>query len=1809
MWCESSQKTGVAIDNFDGRQVPNGHGLSLDVGERVRIFEKCSGWLRGCTLRNKHVKGIFPASYITCTPEIRSYCRSSSISSSTACNDPLLDEVTCTIKDWSEMWRSELFVKGSSLCSPIKKVLCDLVQLRKELLTQALASKQLRELREKIGAKIDWGNRQLKMDLVPRQEGGSHADPDFVGPVQLYRLHVQAAANSAAGGSNRETTMRTHKSSPASSHHQLLLRLLRFECQLTNDDVVEVHFTMYNAKESKNMCERISFKVKDGKYMDSEETRLMFQALIADLTNADFHMDVYLVAHIYRLGNLLNKDNLKKGRHIPYKRPIGCAVLGINDVLQSCSVDPKEEQLCLMKIVLFHNESDFATMADSLIKKQAVKEAKLTGPNASNEMQVSLRMVHGDLVAARKSNPLLFTKALVIARKMGFGDASAIDDSRNDFYIVLSRGEFDKGTKSAGLNVEVRVTVMHKNDGQLHDCIAPAAGENLASEYKSIVFYHSNQPRWNETIRVSIPVEKFVESHVRFEFRHCSRGAAEKKLFAFGYLNLADTNGMTVVDGLHELCLYKINDVYLKRASVSDFSKLSEPQFYCGLPCTVLETETRVSSSGNAYCIRSAKESCFVETLLCSTKLTQNGQLLNLFKWREKVSILESVLADFKQVKSTEVIKFHADILSVLFEIFAEGSSTNDSTFDTLVHVLKVLKEHKDGQGRSLFETYLKQAFSSPLAYRYLLQGMCWATGQSHVLAQALKVLDMLFKLIVQSAILNSRTATGDSYEEFQEEMNNFWRCVRIMVSSNPEIRENNGSADVSILDSLTTVLDELLRITPPAVLTSKFVEMLEDVAVEPLLSLPSVVLVSSSPERGSPVLAADGAQKSLVPLVSGSKAGEPSLQRLQCMQRLIKSALFKDEDSRPRLLSLCSEQLKACFITKRHIGQAIDTLGDVLASLHDCGQTAAVNEHTQIIVTDLLDIVISCLLERLSTEVGSEQRDSPRSSASTCKPTGLLVACVVAMLHTIDDDHFRCIIKELPSKDVQKQLIVHILQVLTALLSQGVIPSDWMVMLMATNSVIMKTMELLCRSLLEAFFEGSEFDALLWMEFFNLGICFITQPCLQHEKYRSTKMERLLEHYQDMRLLAWNILLPVWQSLGSRRKHFIPKFVGPFLEVSLIPKAELRQLVLPVFFDMMLHQQKTSGNFKMVECELIDKLDIHINENKGDRDYLKAFQTILLQKTENEPLLKEDGTAFIKSVCNLMERLVDYRAIMQCSESKEAHMISTMNLLKFYEDEIHREELYCRYVYKLADLHLEAKNYTEAGCTLLMYARRLEWCSRELPPDGRNSTQQEWAKKKQLYEQIINCFDKGESWDLGIPLCKELAEFLEMQLYDYEKLSIILKTEAKFFDNILRKEPDSRSYFRVGFFGRTFPLFLRNKVFVYRGDPFDKIGTLTKKLNAEFPNARILNPNVLPTEEMKEGDVEYIQLCAVRQLPGKTKSFENAARPVSDKIKNYYAYSQMDHFQYDRAFHKDNKRDEKNEFKSLCLCRYTMRTSSPLPGMLRWVEVIDSSSTELSPLETAIDAVQKKNKELQDVIREFSDKKVENIQPLSMQLKGVIDAAVNGGIARYQEAFFSADYALSHPEDTDHISNLKSLFTDQINILNGGIRLHNYRMPDDMKPFHDNLVETLKKMKRSVRETTMTGDFDFEVMAATPHSNSANNSVLLDTPVGRSSRDSSGSDIDMLANAGLLRMKKRLIASSEAGSSCSDLSRSDETLYDNKTTCTTPVTTTHCNSKDSVWVSVSSAPDLSASPVTRAVLRKSRTPSPAMFLARLNDI
>lgn len=78
----------LAIHNWHGKV---NHGLALDVGDFVEIFEENGQWWRGACTRKPRSIGIFPKSFIHVKDPTK--------------EDQVVAECTQILREWSEIWK------------------------------------------------------------------------------------------------------------------------------------------------------------------------------------------------------------------------------------------------------------------------------------------------------------------------------------------------------------------------------------------------------------------------------------------------------------------------------------------------------------------------------------------------------------------------------------------------------------------------------------------------------------------------------------------------------------------------------------------------------------------------------------------------------------------------------------------------------------------------------------------------------------------------------------------------------------------------------------------------------------------------------------------------------------------------------------------------------------------------------------------------------------------------------------------------------------------------------------------------------------------------------------------------------------------------------------------------------------------------------------------------------------------------------------------------------------------------------------------------------------------------------------------------------------------------------------------------------------------------------------------------------------------------------------------------------------------------------------------------------------------------
>ncbi|KAM3859327.1 dedicator of cytokinesis protein 1 isoform 8-T8 [Diretmus argenteus] len=1548
------EKYGVAIYNYDAR---GDEELSLQIGDTVHILETYEGWYRGHRLRRKSKKGIFPACYI----HLKEATVEGNGQKETVIPTelPLVQEVTTTLREWASIWRDLYVGDKREMFNSVRDMIYNLIEWRSQILSGTLPQDELTELKQKVTSKIDYGNKYLDLDLVVRDKDGNILDPELTSTINLFRAH-EAASKQIEDRIQEEKSQKQNidlsrqakfASTPSFA---LFVTLKNVVCKIGED--AEVLMSLYDPVESKFISENYLVKWSSSGLVKDIDQLHNLRAVFTDLGSEDLKREkISFVCQIVRVGRMELRDNNTKKLTSGLRRPFGVAGLW-----------------------------------------------------------VTLKLLPGDIHQIRKDFPHLVDRSTAVARKMGFPEIIMPGDVRNDIYVTLALGEFDKGSKTTPKNVEVTMSVYDEDGKKLENVIFPGAGDDGIIEYKSVIYYQVKQPRWFETIKVAIPIEDVNRSHLRFTFRHrSSQDSKDKseKIFALSFVKLMRYDGTTLRDGEHDLIVYK-----------AEAKKLEDSSLYLNLPATKLELEEKgYSSTGkstqNLGNCTISKDSFQISTLVCSTKLTQNVDLLGLLKWRSNTRLLQQNLRQLMKVDGGEVVKFLQDTLDALFNIMMENSDSDTFdtlVFDALVFIIGLIADRKFQHFNPVLETYIRKHFSATLAYTKLTKVLKNyvenAEKLTEQLLKAMKALEYIFKFIVRSRVLFNQLYENKGEADFMESLRNLFTSFNDMMNSNSE---NTGMVKGAALKYIPTIVNDVKLVFDPKELSKLFTEF--------ILKVPLGRLVK---------------------------------QKLDCLIDIVHSDLFTQHDCREILLPLMTDQLKFHLEKQEELKACCQLLSDILEVLYrkDVGPT---QWHVQIIMEKLLRTV--------NRTVISMGRDSPH--------IGSFVASMTATLRQMDDYHYAHLISTFGKmrSDVVDFLMETFIM-FKDLIGKNVYPTDWVIMNMMQNKVFLRAINQYAAVLNKKFLDQTNFELQLWNNYFHLAVAFLTQESLQLENFSSDKRAKIFHKYQDMRRQIGFEIRDMWYNLGPHKIKFIPEMVGPILEMTLVPEIELRKATIPIFFDMMQCEFHFTCSFQRFENEIITKLDHEVEGGRGDEQYKVLFQKILLEHCRKHKYLAKTGENFVTLVVRLLERLLDYRTIMH-DENKENRMSCTVNVLNFYK-EIEREEMYIRYLYKLCDLHKECDNYTEAAYTLLLHAKLLKWseeaCAAHLTQrDGYQATTQ-GQLKDQLYQQIINYFDKGKMWEEAIILGKELAEQYENEMFDFEQLSASLRKQAQFYENIVKVIRPKPDYFAVGYYGMGFPSFLRNKMFIYRGKEYERREDFEARLLTQFPNAEKMKTTTPPSEDTKSSPGQYIQCFIVKPILDLPAKFQN--KPVSEQIVSFYTVNEVHKFQYSRPVRKGEK-DPDNEFANMWIERTTYTTAYKLPGILRWFEVKSVSTEEISPLENAMETMQLTNEKISSMVQRHLNDPNLPINPLSMLLNGIVDPAVMGGFANYEKAFFNDKYVQEHPEDLEKIERLKDFIAWQIPYLADGVRIHGEKVTEALRPFHERMEACFKQLREKVEK------------------------------------------------------------------------------------------------------------------------------------------
>ncbi|XP_063896326.1 dedicator of cytokinesis protein 1 isoform X4 [Helicoverpa armigera] len=1696
---EDGEVYAVAIYNYTAK--PGSLHLSFDVGELLHIERETDHWYWGKILK-KDESGAFPKSYVQIRDCVVDRCGGTVVAS--AGGKGVVHDIAVTLREWLQHCK-ELYVNNDERLKFMEVSMRALLQLRAQAASGALPQDQLRRVARTAVFTIDKGNRALGMELAVRTANGQLVDPLKVSTYKLNALHDDANTRIEK---NMETTPVTPPPAapPVARTYTIAVRVHNFVCRMT--EPAELALALYDVSGAK-LTEHLLLRWPTN---HMSPALVVFTDFGGDIMKSE---KIYLVANIVRIGSMdaQNIDHRRSsvaqtppisssGRIM--RRPFGVACA---DIKRFVTVDASDKHI---QVPFYAYEKE---NLDSLLKK-VIANRDLKDAKHSQGLWVSVRLVEGDLKQIREENPHLVVGNTAVARKMGFPEVILPGDARNDLYVTVCGGSFSKGGgKSSERNIELVARVVDKHGRTLPGVISVGAGVPLANEYTSVVYYHDDRPRWQEVFKVCLNIEEFKEAHLVFLCRHRSSNEAKDRAerhFALSYLRLMQREGTTTPDTQHNLCVYKID----KRSTGGDIEAEA-----CA-SCLRLPAERSELPAGAEHGLARGvltlvhRDSLTVHTKLCSTKLTQREEILGVLKWNAHYAegTLRNALSQLLVVPSEELVKFLQDILDALFSILTqvqEDHKDNEYTdnsygvlvLECLLRVISLVADHKYQHFQPVLHVYIDDSFCDALAYEKLISVMVWVisaadSGDAALkrLLMCMKCIESLIRLIVRSRQL--RNALGDRasdhdfyclFEDLLEKLVWLMRCGDHALTC-------QGSA----LKYLPHAVPHIIKVYPDNELSAYIVRALDALPLGRLSKQRMLALLELV--RG-PLCAQPSARALLLPHLAATTRALLHTQAEWDREAAHKS---RSVGKAARLLGADTARLHDHTHHQQIVELCVETLGEVttLLARDDVGPVDADRG-------ELARRLLPTVLKTAETMLMNRKSEGHTNSADDAL-LRRIVSVLLDMVRQMSEHQYLMVVRALEAENLggPGTLVSDCLSLFLAVLRRPVFRPHWADMLHLQHYVMLHALRLLAITLRDRLHAAEEADSetlsgvhSLCRTWFEAGAALATSSPLQLETLPAARKQRLSALYGDVRRGVAECLSEMWFSLDHHKRSFIPCIVGPFLEVSFLRDEEVRNTTIPLFFDMMqtefshsMLNGESESPLKDLESEMIDKVDVLVERGCGDTVWRARFVSLCGALCSAAPLpLRTCAAQLVAAAARQLDALLQYRAASLRSATPHRMHLTTC-VLHFYQ-QIERPHMYIRYVHKLARMHFAAQQWAEAGLSLRLHAKLLQWSHDPLPPRLRHPNMEHDSHtthrelKEYLYLVIADYLNRGRQWELAVEIVKELVSVYEEEALGYGPLADLHTQLASLYEAMLRTPRSHPGYYRVVYHGKGFPELLRTPYgYIYRGNEYEQLQEFKDRLLDEWPEAEVLPKLDPPGPEITESDGQYLQINAVEPVMG-DKLKRLSGKPIAEQILQYYKHNNVDKFEFSRPFHRaeeslDGSSDDlsnQNEFATRWLERTELEISEKLPGILRWFPVESQRTYEVSPISAAVEALKDTNRRLKSLIIEARGPDAP-LHPLTMRLSGILDPAVQGGIVNYERAFLTPAYEARHPDHATLLAELKDLIADQIPLLKFGLDVHGQRAPPELEELHAHLLRCFRRVQQHVHQRYGRKNCDIEV-------------------------------------------------------------------------------------------------------------------------------
>nr|6TKY_A Chain A, Dedicator of cytokinesis protein 10 [Homo sapiens]6TKZ_A Chain A, Dedicator of cytokinesis protein 10 [Homo sapiens]6TKZ_B Chain B, Dedicator of cytokinesis protein 10 [Homo sapiens]6TM1_C Chain C, Dedicator of cytokinesis protein 10 [Homo sapiens] len=329
------------------------------------------------------------------------------------------------------------------------------------------------------------------------------------------------------------------------------------------------------------------------------------------------------------------------------------------------------------------------------------------------------------------------------------------------------------------------------------------------------------------------------------------------------------------------------------------------------------------------------------------------------------------------------------------------------------------------------------------------------------------------------------------------------------------------------------------------------------------------------------------------------------------------------------------------------------------------------------------------------------------------------------------------------------------------------------------------------------------------------------------------------------------------------------------------------------------------------------------------------------------------------------------------------------------------------------------------------------------------------------LVEQLYMCVEflwKSERYELIADVNKPIIAVFEKQR-DFKKLSDLYydihRSYLKVAEVVNSEKRLFGRYYRVAFYGQGFFEEEEGKEYIYKEPKLTGLSEISQRLLKLYAdkfgadNVKIIQDSNKVNPKDLDPKYAYIQVTYV------TPFFEE--KEIEDRKTDFEMHHNINRFVFETPFTLSGKKH--GGVAEQCKRRTILTTSHLFPYVKKRIQVISQSSTELNPIEVAIDEMSKKVSELNQLCT------MEEVDMIRLQLKlqGSVSVKVNAGPMAYARAFLEETNAKKYPDN--QVKLLKEIFRQFADACGQALDVNERLIKEDQLEYQEELRSHYKDM------------------------------------------------------------------------------------------------------------------------------------------------